>query len=91
MRQQGLRQRNGRQQVDIDNPLIDRQIRIQCGRPLRDAGIIHKHVDMTLKRDGCGHFVRQAGIVHCIKWQNQTAFRRPRFRCDALQFGDITS
>jgi hypothetical protein len=84
-----LRQRNGREQVNIDNPLIDRQIGIDCWRPLRDARIIHQHVDMTLKRNGFGHFVSQAGIIHYIKWQNQTAFRRTRFRCDALQFGDI--
>ena len=84
MRQQCLCERNGREQVDIDNPLIDRQIGIDCGRPLGDAGIVHQHVDMALKRDSFGYFASQPRIIDRIKWQNETTSCRTGFDRNTL-------
>src|SRR5690606_5328473 len=70
-REQLLGQRDRREQVDRDDPLINRKAGLDRQAALRDAGIVDEAVDAALPRPGLPGDGGKGGIVGGLERQDQ--------------------
>jgi hypothetical protein len=82
-----LRQRDGREQVDRDDPFIDRKVGLDREAALRDAGIVDQAVDAAAPRPGLFDKSGDRVIVGRLERQDHRA--GPAIGGDRLERRDI--